>query len=103
MYAIFESGGKQFKAEPGDFILVEKMEGDVGNQVEIDKVLMVQDDEDTKVGTPYVDNARVVAEIVKQTRGKKIRIFKRKKRKGYRKTMGHRQWLTGIKIQEIKI
>ena len=103
MYAIFESGGKQFRAEPGDFILVEKMEGDVGNQIEIDKVLMVQDDEDTKVGAPYVDNARVVAKIVKQTRGKKIRVFKMKRRKGFRKTMGHRQWLTGIKIQDIKI
>ena len=103
MYAIFESGGKQFRAEPGDFILVEKMEGDIGNQIEIDKVLMVQDDEDTKVGAPYVDNARVVAKIVKQTRGKKIRVFKMKRRKGFRKTMGHRQWLTGIKIQDIKI
>lgn len=102
MYAVIKTGGKQYRVAQGDTIDVEKIEGDPGNRVDIAEVLAVGEGESMKVGTPTVDGAKVVAEIIKQGKHKKVLIFKKKKRKGYTKKQGHRQLFTSIKIQEIK-
>jgi large subunit ribosomal protein L21 len=103
MYAIFEAGGKQYRVSPGDTVRVERMEGSIGHVVELNQVLMVQGDEGVRFGQPLVRGAKVVARIVEQHREPKIRVFKMKRRKGYRKTIGHRQWYTGLRIQEIRV
>jgi large subunit ribosomal protein L21 len=102
MYAVVQSGGKQYRVSPGDVIHVEKMDGDVGAVVELNEILMVDDDEKIAVGQPRVDGFMVVGQIVAQDRGPKITIFKHKRRKGYRKKQGHRQYLTSLRIREIK-
>lgn len=101
MYAIVESGGKQYRAEPGRMLKLEKLEGEKGAQVELTRVLLVADGENVKVGTPMVEGARVVSEIVRQGRGPKISVFKFKRRKKYRRHMGHRQALTTVRVKEI--
>lgn len=103
MYAVIKTGGKQYKVSEGDILNVEKLEGEQGDTVVFDDVLMVSDDKEIKVGTPLVDGAKVVGEIMAQTKGTKIAVFKMKRRKGYRKKTGHRQELTGLKIKEISI
>ena len=103
MYAIFEAGGKQYRVSPGDTVRVERMEGPIGHLVEFGQVLMVQGEEGPRFGQPHVRGAKVVARIVEQHRRRKIRVFKMKRRQGYRKTIGHRQWYTGLKIQEIRV
>ena len=102
MYAVIQTGGKQYRVAAGDTIHVEKLDGEVGGLVQIDKVLMVGSDDAVKVGRPTVDGASVVGEILAQERGKKIVIFKHKRRKGYRRKQGHRQYLTTLRIKEIK-
>ena len=102
MYAVIQTGGKQYRVAAGDTIHVEKLDGEVGGLVQIDKVLMVGSADDVTVGRPTVDGASVVGEILAQDRGKKIVIFKHKRRKGYRKKQGHRQYLTTLRIKEIK-
>jgi large subunit ribosomal protein L21 len=82
---------------------VEKMEVPVGERVELGRVLAVQGDEGLQVGRPYLRGARVIARVVEQGRGRKIRVFKMKRRKGYRKTIGHRQWYTALAIEEIQL
>ena len=101
MYALIESGGQQFKVQEGDLLKVEKLVGEVGDQVEIDHVLLIRNEEDVKIGKPYVAGAKVVGEIVQQGRFPKITIFKYKRRKGYENKRGHRQPFTQLKIAQI--
>ena len=103
MYAIFESGGKQHRAEPGGRLAVENLPGAPGATVTFDRVLLVRDPDsgECRIGSPYVDGARVSAAVIAQYRAPKIIVFKRKRRKGYRRKQGHRQGQTGILIKEI--
>ena len=102
MYAIMQSGGKQYTVKVGDFVELEKLEGEVGAEVVFDTVLAVgEEGGKLNIGTPVVAGATVKAEIVDQFRGKKIVVFKMKRRKSYRRTQGHRQSLTRVKITAI--
>lgn len=101
MYAIVESGGNQYRAEPGKMLRLEKLDGEKGARVELTKVLLVADGETVKVGTPTVQGAKVVSEIVRQGRGQKISVFKFKRRKNYRRHTGHRQSITTVRVKEI--
>ncbi|MBO6783885.1 MAG: 50S ribosomal protein L21 [Alphaproteobacteria bacterium] len=101
MYAVIQTGGKQYRVANGDVITVEKLEGEAGSEVKLDNVLMVNDGDATKVGAPLVDGATVTAEVVEQTRGDKIVVFKKKRRKGYRRTQGHRQELTVLRVLDV--
>jgi len=102
MYAVIQTGGKQYKVMPGEEIRVEKMIGKVGDEVYFDNVLLVSQEDTVTVGSPVLENARVVAKITKHGRGPKIVVFKYKRRKGYRKKQGHRQDFTGVKITQIE-
>lgn len=103
MYAIFESGGKQHRAEPGQRLALEKLEAPVGERVTFDRVLLVRDPDsgDCRVGAPYLEGARVSASVVAHFRDRKIIVFKRKRRKGYRKKQGHRQYRTQVRVEAI--
>jgi large subunit ribosomal protein L21 len=101
MYAVIKAGGKQYKVNEGDVIKIEKVAGEVGDKVEFGEVLLIADAEQLKIGQPLVPDARVIGNIVDQGKGKKIIIFKAKRRKGYRKKQGHRQTFTGLKIDKI--
>jgi large subunit ribosomal protein L21 len=98
MYAVVETGGRQYRVSPGDTIDVEKLAGAVGETVTLTDVLLVGEGADVTVGTPRLIEARIEARIVAQKRGKKIIIFKHKRRKGYRHKQGHRQWLTSLRV-----
>ena len=102
MYAVVEQGGKQYRVTEGDTIRVEKTEGTPGEEIILEKVLLVQDENTINVGKPYLDGVRVRGEVLAQRRAKKIVIFKLKRRKGYRKKAGHRQHYTGIRIKAIE-
>ena len=101
MYAIIETGGKQVRVEVGSKIYVEKLEAEVGSTITIDKVLLVGD-KSVKVGTPYVEGAKVTAKVEKQGLNKKIRVFKYKSKANEHKTIGHRQPYTCLVIESIK-
>lgn len=101
MYAIFITGGKQYRAAVGESIYVEKLEGVDGTEVVFDQVLLVSDEAGSKVGTPLVEGAKVTGVITKQGKGKKIIVFKMKAKKNYRKKQGHRQAYTKVEIKEI--
>ena len=101
MYAVVRTGGKQYRLGVGDSVKVEKLSDEVGNIVELSQILMVSDGGEVKVGTPLVTGASVKAEIVGHGRNKKIRVFKMKRRKKYRRTQGHRQAFTQLKVTEI--
>jgi len=101
MYAIIETGGKQYRVQEGDVIFVEKLNVAEGETVGLDKVLMVSNDEGLKVGQPYVENATVDAAVVAQGKQKKVIIFKYKAKKDYRKKQGHRQPFTKLEIKKI--
>lgn len=101
MYAIVRTGGKQYQVEAGDTLRVEKLQGEVGDTVELADVLLVVDGETVKIGQPVVDGAKVVAKIVEQGRHKKVIVFKKKKRQGYQKKNGHRQMYTALTIDTI--
>ena len=101
MYAIIETGGKQYRVQEGDVITVEKLDVNAGDKVELDKVLVLSDDNVLKVGTPYVEGAKVIAEAVENGKGKKVIIFKYKAKKDYRKKQGHRQPYTMIEIKSL--
>jgi large subunit ribosomal protein L21 len=103
MYAVIKTGGKQHKVSAGDVIAIEKIDGDRGDTVVFDQILMLENEGDIRIGRPVVEGAKVVGEIVSQTKGPKIIVFKMKKRKGYHKKNGHRQLLTSMKIKEISI
>ena len=101
MYAIFASGGKQHRASAGDTVRLEKLEGEVGAKLNFDRVLLIGGDE-PKIGQPVIEGASVEAEIVKHGRGDKLIVFKRKRRKGFSKKIGHRQPFTEVKITDIR-
>lgn len=101
MFAVVKTGGKQYKVAENDIIKVERLPGDAGSAVTLDQVLAVGDDKGVKVGSPLVAGTVVSAEIVEQTRGDKIIVFKKKRRKNYRRTRGHRQELTVLRITGI--
>ena len=103
MYAIVRTGGKQYQVTSGDQVRVEKLEGSVGDSIDLNDVLMVVDGEEVKVGRPVLDSAKVTATIAEQGRGKKVIIFKKKRRKGYRLKKGHRQSYTALKIEDISV
>ena len=101
MYAVFATGGKQYRAVTGDILKIEKLNAEKGATVELDQVLMVGEGEDVKVGSPYLKGGKVTATVVDQGRGKKIKILKFKRRKHHMKQMGHRQDFTQIEITGI--
>jgi large subunit ribosomal protein L21 len=101
MYAVIETGGKQYRVAPGDIIKVEKLEASEGAEVALDRVLMVADGEQVKIGTPMLSGAKVTATVKAHGRGEKVRIFKLRRRKNYRRTQGHRQSYTQIEITGI--
>jgi large subunit ribosomal protein L21 len=103
MYAVFRTGGKQFRAEPGKKVRVPTMQGEPGDSVTFDDVLLASDGSTVRVGAPTVDGAKVRAEVVRHGRDRKIIVFKRKRRKGYRRKQGHRQGFTEIRIDEILV
>ncbi len=101
MFAVFKTGGKQYKVSEGDVIQVEKLDGNVGDTITLDQVLMVGEDEKVQVGAPVLEGRSVSAEIMDQFKDKKILVFKKRRRKKYRRTNGHRQQLTRLKITGI--
>ncbi|HEC15474.1 MAG TPA: 50S ribosomal protein L21 [Sedimenticola sp.] len=101
MYAVIQTGGKQYRVSQGDRVRVEKLGAEEGASVELDKVLMLADGEDIKVGTPYVEGGKVTATVKSHGRGKKVKIIKFRRRKHHMKRQGHRQWYTELEITEI--
>jgi large subunit ribosomal protein L21 len=102
MYAVLETGAKQYRVAPGDQVEVERLEATAGQTVTFDRVLLVNNDGKVVVGTPLVAQASILADVVAHKRGPKVVAFKMKRRKGYHRKVGHRQELTVIKIKEIK-
>ena len=103
MYAIIRTGGKQYQVAAGERLRVEKLAGEVGDTVELNDVLLVAEGDDVKVGQPVVDGAKVTAQIVEQGKSKKIVVFKKKRRKGYKVKQGHRQLYTALEIKDISL
>lgn len=101
VFAVVETGSKQYKVEPGQLLKVDHLAGEVDDEVKLEKVLMLSDDNGVTIGTPAVSGATVRATIVEQTKGEKILVFKFKSKKRYRKVRGHRSQLTVLKIEEI--
>ena len=102
MYAIVETGGKQLQVSPGEQVRVEKLDADVGGRVELDRVLLVNQDGKIQLGRPYLEGAKVTATVLEQGKMPKLLVFKKKRRKGYRRTRGHRQEYTAIRIEGIE-
>ena len=102
MYAIIETGGKQYRVAAGDIIEIERVARQDGDRVEFSRVLLVGGDGSVRAGNPVLDGTRVRGVALAETRGPKIRVFKRKKRKGYRRTTGHRQDLMRVRIEGIE-
>lgn len=100
-YAIVRTGGKQHRVQQGERLKVDRLEGEVGAELELGEVLLLGGEGEARVGQPLVSGAKVVVKIVTQGRGQKIRVFKRRKRKGFHKTIGHRQYFTEIEITQI--
>ena len=101
MTAIFETGGKQYKVSEGDIVYIEKLDVSEGDTVAFDKVLAIVDGEKSRFGTPYLDGTKVEANVVKNGKGKKIIVFKHKRRKNYKRRQGHRQHYTKVQITSI--
>ena len=101
MFAVVRTGGKQYKVKEGDIIKIEKLDGEEGDSVELEEVLLIGDAPETTIGQPLVPNAKVVCSIINQGKSKKVVIFKAKRRKGYQKKQGHRQMYTSLKINQI--
>jgi len=101
MFAVIKTGGKQYIVKEGDILQVEKLEANNGQKINFDQVLLIEDREETLIGTPFIENALVRAEVVKNLKGEKVLIFKKKRRKQYRRTRGHRQELTEVRVEEI--
>jgi len=102
MYAIIETGGKQFKVSQGDVIRVEKLGVAAGSSLKFDKVLLAGEGDDVKMGAPYIEGATVSAEVISEGKEKKVVVYKFKAKKGYHKKKGHRQPYTSVKIGAIK-
>ncbi|MFO8086677.1 MAG: 50S ribosomal protein L21 [Bacteroidales bacterium] len=102
MYAIVEIAGDQIKVEKGEEIFVNRQEGDEGSNLEFDKVMLVDNDGNVNVGSPVIDGAKVTAKILEHLKGDKVLVFKKKRRKGYQKMNGHRQYLTKLQIEDIQ-
>lgn len=103
MYAIIRTGGKQYRVQSGDTIYVERLTASVGETVTLGEVLLVGGEGETKIGAPLVDKASVVGTVVEHGRDRKIRVFKYKKRKHYRRTKGHRQDYTALRIERLDV
>jgi len=101
MFAVLKTGGKQYKVSEGDVIQIEKLEGNVGDTVTLDQVLMIGEADQVDLGSPILEGSQVTGEIVNQGKGPKIIVFKKRRRKNYRRKNGHRQWLTHLKITGI--
>jgi large subunit ribosomal protein L21 len=101
MYAVIETGGKQYRVAAGDTLKIERLETEAGAAVTLDRVLLINDEGKISVGSPTVANASIIADVVEHIRGPKKIAFKMKRRKGYHRTVGHRQELTVIKIKDI--
>lgn len=101
MFAVIETGGKQYKVAKDQIIKVEKLAGEAGDKIVLDRVLLIDDGKSVRLGAPLVTGVNVSAEIVEQTRGDKIIVFKKNRRKNYRRKRGHRQLLTALRILEI--
>jgi large subunit ribosomal protein L21 len=102
MYAVFQSGGKQYQVEPGNVVKLERLPGEVGGKIDLDQVILVGDGDQVEIGNPLVKGITVCGRIVEQGRHRKILIFKHKRRKDYRKKQGHRQYFTAVLIQSIE-
>jgi large subunit ribosomal protein L21 len=102
MYAIIETQGRQHKVTEGQLLVVNRMNAEEGAAINLDKVLLLESGDSVKVGSPYVDGANVTASVVEHKKGKKVIVFKKKRRKQYKRTKGHRQHLTVLKIDSIK-
>ena len=103
MYAVIRSGGKQYRVAPGQTVRLEKVGGDVGSKVELKEVLLIENDGNVQVGAPIVANAMVEATVVQNDRAKKIIVFKKRRKKQYRRTQGHRQDYTAVRIDKITV
>jgi len=103
MYAVLETGGKQYRVQEGDVVFVEKLNAEAGQEINFETVLAVSTDKGLEVGTPYVKTANVSAKVIKQGRGEKIIVFKYKAKKNYKKKQGHRQAYTKIEISKISV
>jgi large subunit ribosomal protein L21 len=101
MYAVIRSGGKQYRVAPGQTVRLEELSGEVGAKVQLVDVLLVENDGNVQVGSPLIANAKVEATVLEQDRAKKILIFKKKRKKQYRRTAGHRQNFTAVRIDNI--
>lgn len=102
MYAIIQTGGKQYRVKPGDVVRVERLAGDVGSSVTLGEVLLVAGEGEPRVGKPLLSGVSVVGTVVAQARDSKVRVFKFKKRKHYRRTRGHRQSFTAVRIEAVR-
>ena len=103
MYAVLKTGGKEHRVSKGDLIRVEKLEGKIGDHVEIKDILMVSQEDQVQVGMPYLTNAVIMGEIVQEVKGKKVLTYKMKRRKNYRRFKGHRQTYTYLKVNDISL
>jgi large subunit ribosomal protein L21 len=103
MFAIIETGGKQYRVSKGSVLEVDRIDSPTGDKIQIDKVVLLSGEDRTIVGKPYVGGSSVAATVIDQGREKKIRVFKFKQRKRYRKTIGHRQYYSKIMIDEIVV
>lgn len=101
MYAVIKTGGKQYRVSEGDILAVERLEGDIGSTISFDSVLAVGGGEGLKIGKPFLEGATVDAEVLVQARAKKVLVFKFKRRKGYKRTKGHRQYFTRVRVKSI--
>lgn len=102
MYAVIQTGGKQHKVSPGDELKVEKLNGNPGDVIIFDQVLMIADGDNIKIGRPYLEDSKVKARIIRHGKDRKIIVFKYKRRKNYKRKKGHRQHYTLIKIEEVE-
>ena len=103
MYAVIRSGGKQYRVTPGQTVRLEKVTGEVGSKVELGDVLLVENEGNIQVGSPLVANAKIQATVLEHDRAKKILVFKKKRKKQYRRTQGHRQDYTAVRIDSITV
>ena len=101
MYAVIETGGKQYRVQPGETLRIETLDGDAGQAVEFDRVLLISDDDSVAVGRPLINGAVVTGEILSHGRGEKLVVYKFKRRKDYRRRNGHRQNFTAVKINQV--